>query len=319
MSHALDSNRRVRLRHGVCVAPAGEGRWQIRWDFDEVSFLEGPACDEILPWLVPRLDGTRTTIELLEAADRPCSQQALEEVLLRLAENCCLSDADAPDNGLAEALDGLGVDSAAALGQARRMRVVVCGRSPLAELVLSVTRSQGLVAELLDAAEPLDALHRDEPVLPLVIESDWPAERLEALNDGALDRRRDWMLVGAWNRRVLVGPIFVPGETACYVCYRRRLDSHRQHRTAYQARDGWRRGQSLPVESQAVLPALASLAAAWTGLELFSHLSGASVARTRGNVLVYYPDETRLDVERVLRIPWCPKCATLRSEHGVSR
>src|SRR4029077_20160754 len=138
--------------------------------------------------------------------------------------------------------------------------------------------------------------------------TDWPTAELDHFNAWSIRRRQSWLLAGAWNRRVLVGPIFLPGHTACHACYRRRLDSHRQHRAAYEAFDQWQRGQTLPPDETPVLPAIVELAAAWTSLEVVSHVLEVRPCRIRGRVLVYFPDEARLDVEAVLRIPWCPAC-----------
>lgn len=298
----------MRLQRGVRLAPADDGRWQIRWDFAEVSFLEGPACRHVLPWLVPRLDGTRTFGELLEAPDRPCPRELLQEALDGLTTSGCLAAADDADSDLELSLAALGFDSEAAHQRLQHVKVLVCGRSPLAEQIVAVARPQGLAAEI-RALESIDCQADSERVLPVVVESDWSSQQLEAFNESALAGRQDWMLVGAWNQRVLVGPIFVPGETACYVCYRRRLDSHRQHQAAWQVFDQWQRGQSPLPEPAPVVPALGALAAAWTGWEALLHLMGQRVARTRGCVLVYYPEEMRLELERVLRIPWCPQCA----------
>jgi ribosomal protein S12 methylthiotransferase accessory factor len=109
-------------------------------------------------------------------------------------------------------------------------------------------------------------------------------------------------------RRVLVGPIFVPGETACYDCYRKRLDSHRRHLAAFQALERWQRDRNERPEPSPVLPAVARLAAAWTALEVFHYVTRVASPRTLGRVLVYDPAEARLGIETVLKIPWCPTC-----------
>jgi bacteriocin biosynthesis cyclodehydratase domain-containing protein len=115
---------------------------------------------------------------------------------------------------------------------------------------------------------------------------------------------------------VLIGPIFLPGETACYACYRRRLDSHRRHIEAFEHWDRWRRSQTDLLPAAPVLPAIADLAAAWTAVEVFHHVTGARNPRTLGRVLVYDSDEPRLNIETVLRVPWCPVCSGGRSSTG---
>jgi ribosomal protein S12 methylthiotransferase accessory factor len=145
----------------------------------------------------------------------------------------------------------------------------------------------------------------------VAVETDCTPATLERINSWALAGRRPWMLVGAWNRRLLVGPIFVPGETACYECYRKRLASHRAHLEAYQALEACRLTHSPAVPREPVLPALCDIAAAHAALELFHFATRLSPARTVGRVLVYDPVESETTVESILRIPWCPLCASI--------
>ncbi len=149
-------------------------------------------------------------------------------------------------------------------------------------------------------------------LFPVVIETDWRPDELDEINRRAIEFRQPWLLLGAWASRTLVGPIFVPGETACYTCYRRRLDSHRRYREAYEILDKWRRSEASSPHPEPVAPAIATLVSAWTALELVAYFRGPILPRTLGRVLVYYPLETRLTTETVLRMPWCTACSAAR-------
>ena len=296
------------------IAPADAGRWQARWDFDEITFLDGEACGRVLPWLVPALDGSHTIAELEQAANGRATIVELHEVLACLDEQSFLIGGDGDPAGtnrseLASAIETLSVEPPRVLAKLEEVRVIVFGRSPVAECTARSLAAQGFSQTSLVSSE--DSLM---PAFSVVIEADWPSHVLDAINRRALETRQPWMLVGAWNRRLLVGPILVPGETACYECYRRRLDSHRRHLAAYRKLDEWRGSQCEPADPEPVLPAIAELAAAWVSLELFNHISGVSPARTLGRVLVYYPAEGRFGIENVLRIPWCPVCSAVRAE-----
>ncbi len=313
---------RPQLRRGVRIAPADQGRWQVRWDFDEVAFLTGESCARVLSWLAPELDGRRTISELQEQACRNGQQEDLLAVLECLCEEGFLCDADRDgreDTELASALELLQGETKSVLDRLKQTHVVVCGRSPLAERVAESARAQGMchadvVSDQKSIADMISCGSDAINVLPVVIEPDWPPDVLDSVNTWALAANMPWMLLGAWNRRILVGPLFVPPHTACYECYRRRLDSHRAHLAAYQEFERWRRSQTELQAPEPVLPAIAELAAAWTALELFAHISGARPSRISGRVLVYHPTESQINFETVLRIPWCLRCSTDNSK-----
>jgi ribosomal protein S12 methylthiotransferase accessory factor len=324
---------RLRLRRGILVAPAGADRWQVRWDFDEITYLEGAACGRVLPWLLPALDGSRTLAELEDLARARSAIPELHSVLECLEQNCFLATQGGTlGNGIGElaaSLETMLPDPAAARERVRTRQPIVCGRSTVAEcIVRSLTAMEFQATTLVRSLDELLASHEAEPgdspaapfsdatsaaLFPVVIEPDWLPQDLDCINARMLVRRRPWMLVGAWNRRVLIGPIFLPGETACYACHRRRLASHRRHLEAFEALDRWRRTQAEPLAPSPILPAVAELAAAWTALEVFHYAAGAATPRALGRVLVYHPEEARLNVEPVLRVPWCSICSSIAS------
>lgn len=292
-----DPEARVGLRPGVGLAPADGGRWQLRWDFDEVAFLEGESWPAILPWLAPLL-ATGATHARIAAACPPPLRGRLEEALAALAQRGFLQIGnEAPDV----------TQDDAHRARLARTRVAVCGRSPLAQRTADAIAEHGIAATVADSLAPLGAAANGP--LPVVVETDWSEQELLDANAAAQDARRTWMILGAWNRRVLVGPVFVPTETACYSCYRRRLDSHRRHLEAFRRFSEASAVGGPAAPSEPVLPALTALAAGWCALEVFDRLAGARPGRLAGRVLVYDPDTHRLAIETVLRLPWCAPCA----------
>ena len=180
-----------------------------------------------------------------------------------------------------------------ALAKLRETEITICGSSQLAHAIVSSLTQQGFATPRRSEIQTMPALG-SKSSLAIVVETDHTTAQLEAFNRRAIDAQQTWMLVGVWNRRVLVGPIFLPGETACYLCFRRRLDSHRRHLAASRALEAWRHSLASPPEkcdfAEPVLPAIASLAASWTALESFSLVTGTRPVRTLGRVLVYQPD-----------------------------
>lgn len=314
MSQSRDATWRPRLRPGVLIAPISAGRWQARWDFDEVTFLSGSMCDVVLPWLPPLLDGSRTVAELQAASAERCQPTDLSHVLDCLDQQGLLQADDISPTGFAhacEALSSRGQSSTAMLSQTH---VAICGRSMLANRIVRAVSDHGMSAIACDLQAASGGFppfgSETSHTIPVIVETDWRPDELDQFNEFAVAQRRPWMLVGAWPRRVLVGPLFHPGETGCYACYRQRLASHREYLEAYEALDRWQRTRAEPPDPQPLLPAIADLAAAWSALELLAHVTGIRPCRIRGRTLVYQLDEARLSLETVLRIPWCSACGT---------
>ena len=316
MSQPRDASWQPRLRPGVVLAPVSPGRWQARWDFDDVTFLNGEVCDVVLDWLPPLLDGSRTVADLQFAAVGRCQPTDVLAVLECLDQQRLLTDQSHATSELSRAFEALTPHQVPVAEPSDRMQVVVCGRSLLAERIVRAVNDQGMLASLSDLEAvgdrpPTTGRETSNP-LPVVVETDWAPAAVERFNELAVARQVEWMLVGAWPRRVLVGPLFLPGETGCYCCYRQRLASHREYLEAYESLDRWQRTRAEPPDPQPLLPAIADLAAAWSALELLAALTGIRPCRIRGRTLVYQPDETRLSLETVLRIPWCAVCGSAR-------
>ena len=62
--------------------------------------------------------------------------------------------------------------------------------------------------------------------LRIVIASDYCDEQLGELNQRALSHNRPWMLLRPRGREIWVGPIFVPGRTACWQCLAHRMEEN---------------------------------------------------------------------------------------------
>lgn len=320
-----------RWRSGIHVAPADDGRWQVRWDFDQVAFLEGPGWREVLFWLTPLLDGSHNVGELRALCSGRSAEANMLAVLARLNGEKFLCNGPPepldPTQAWRRALEALGHEVATVQTRLSDTPVVVIGQTPLATYIEAALKANGmtLVSGASNESDPIfasaSAAALDRLIasaIPIVVEPDVPSSFIEELNRRAVRCRRPWMIVGAWNRRALVGPIFVPPDTACYECYRRRVDSHRRYLGAYRALEQWRQTQTAPQPSEPVLPAIAQIVAHWAALEMLAYLSGVQPARTVGRVLVYCPQDARTDFETVLKIPWCPVCANARNA-GAAR
>ncbi len=170
----------------------------------------------------------------------------------------------------------------------RPARVRLVGESPL----------WGHLRPLVDA----DVVEADDEVA-LVHEEVLRPSALAEWNRARLTSRRSWLLLslqGTWAR---IGPLFVPGETACATCYRARLASHRAHLEAEHAWAALDRplGASGPERHHAAVAALAAG-------ELSRLLRGPAPPLLAGRVFVVDLDALEGGIEVVHAVPGCPDC-----------
>jgi len=200
----------------------GSGKIVLEYG-DRVVCLEGGAAERLVPALLPLLDGTRTVDEIvavLGEAVRP----AVENVLQELCDHAVLQagppppELPRPSAGATELLAALGgratiADTAAAVAECS---VGVVGRGSAGLEAGRLLRAAGAGVEW---ADELDG------GVELVVCAPAPSElpRLSEWNDQALERRQPWLQVLPFNGRYgAVGPLYLPGDTGCYECFRRR-------------------------------------------------------------------------------------------------
>ncbi len=200
--------RRVVLEHGQRI----------------VSF-EGAAAERFLPALLPLLDGRRTVDEIVAVLGEPV-REAVEHALAELAEYGLLAegppagdDLSRPVIGLAELITSLRPRRGAVGEEAAAVascRVAVAGRGGAGVEAIRLLRVAGA------QAEPVE---RIEGGFDLVLCAPSPAElpRLGEWNADALSANQPWLQILPFDGRyAAVGPLYLPGDTACYECFRLR-------------------------------------------------------------------------------------------------
>jgi bacteriocin biosynthesis cyclodehydratase domain-containing protein len=271
--------------------------------------LEGRAAGLLLPPLLPLLDGTRT-VEQIVAALGPAIRPSIEHALELLDSHGLLVDGrlEPPnaDPGTVEAArfataGAAGAPSPAeALARLARGRLGVCGSAAAA----------GEVARLIGAAgvgvrrEPLERLRDD---LDLLVAAPDRSETalLRSVNERALAERRPWLQVVPYDGRIaLVGPLFLPGDTACHECYRMRRAASSDYEDDFPLLDGSSIRAAAPAALAAVTGGLAALVAIrWLA-------TGDPAIPGRAYCVSTRP-VFELTCHHVLRVPRCSVCGTV--------
>ncbi|HET7043207.1 MAG TPA: TOMM precursor leader peptide-binding protein [Gaiellaceae bacterium] len=273
--------------------------------------LEGEAAARLLPRLLPLLDGTRSVPDLLELVG-PAAARAVEQALALLAAEGLLVAGPRLGGGVEarEAAERL----AAASGLAPRVvrdriaaaRVGVVGAG--GEEVARLLQRAGVGSVARGGVEGPPGEDGVVLVAPVADE----LELLEAWNAAALAKRVPWLQLLPFDGRfAAIGPLFLPGETACFACYRLRRAGCLGFGLLGAALE--------PVPTRAAAgPSLAAAAAAvaadhllrWIGLR-DAGLPGVLHALADGSGL-------HLDAHHVLRVPRCPACSTAAGRAPVA-
>ncbi|MDQ7843931.1 MAG: TOMM precursor leader peptide-binding protein [Armatimonadota bacterium] len=184
--------------------------------------IAGPQAVPLLTALLPLIDG-RLTVEEIQRRLGEWDGEAVVRVLSALKGNGIVAVAGSSplsgeDGDLLTAIMG-GRENDAPVDRAR---VGVLGTGSLAQAVTRLISASGVVAAR--------AVTVDDPptTLDLVVVAVQGEDlsRLDSWNRRMLECRQSWLLVlpfdGAYGT---VGPLFIPGETACYACFQTRRRS----------------------------------------------------------------------------------------------
>jgi bacteriocin biosynthesis cyclodehydratase domain-containing protein len=131
------------------------------------------------------------------------------------------------------------------------------------------------------------------------------------VNRHCIRQETPWLLATIDGNHGLVGPLFVPGHTACYNCYQSlawaatpspvMAQRYRQHLL--------QRGAS---SFFAGLPGFAQLVAGYTSLATV-HFLLRQTSFALGTVVALELNDMTVDIEKVLKLPRCPVCGAVGS------
>lgn len=166
-------------------------------------------------------------------------------------------------------------------------------------------------------SEAVDAASWEHPGPACVVATSELGDQRALLdwNGRCVERGHHYLPVLLQNFVGYVGPLVVPGETACFDCLRARWNAHLDGSDARGAID------ELAVDAQQVIgfhPAMSSMLGDLAAFELTKVYGGALPHRRIGVQIEVGLLVPRLTTRRVLKVPRCPTCSPLRARPGVS-
>ena len=154
-----------------------------------------------------------------------------------------------------------------------------------------------------------DAL-ADVDAAMLATDEDRP-EIAAAFNEFAHEAGTPWMLAQVRGFDGLVGPVVFPGETACYRCLERRIESNVSDPEAYA---GYRDALAdEPTMASVGLPSFARTVAGYATVD-FLYLLAYGQAFTVGRTVVLDFLDLSTEINEVLKVPRCKVCGTSPGE-----
>lgn len=129
------------------------------------------------------------------------------------------------------------------------------------------------------------------------------------LNRACLSTKTNWLVCEATGATVSVGPLVVPNETACFLCYKMRLVAcaeNPEDEFAFQRYLDQRKQDDSPTRENLTFGT--NLAGQLAALEATKFLSGAIAPVVRSRTVVVDLLDLTTTKHQVLRKPWCPAC-----------
>lgn len=262
--------------------------------------------DPVYAAVAPMLDGTHEVEAIFAALSDAYPVERVFAALDRLRTNGFLTEDTSAEARPAMAFwEQIGVPPS----QARSRLDAAC----VATIAFGELNA-GVLADLLRQHGVSVASEGDASV---VITDDYLRPQLAAWNAQSLNSSKPWLLVRPVGIETWIGPMFVPGQTACWECLAQRLRGHRKLETYI----GRRNGQDAPLGATPAGIAStqhAALAEAATEITRWIATGGQSALLNR----VFTTSALTLERTRhvLTRRPQCPSCGD-RAPHdeAVSR
>jgi bacteriocin biosynthesis cyclodehydratase domain-containing protein len=272
---------------------------------DSVICLKGRAAGDILTRLLPVLDGRHSVDDIASISNEDAKVVNAAINLLERYDLLMNGSAPAENDELARTsvfLSAIGGVSATQSIHERlaAARVEIIGSSNAASELLRGLHGSGIVGAYSGSVSDF----AEEPAdLTIVAPSTSEVSLLRDINKTAIAKRRPWLQLLPYDGRfAAIGPLFVPGETACYECFQLRRASNVKYSKEYLKLDEARSAfeQCMPLD----------MMAAGLGVLYALRWIGANDPALVGRLIALQPLSDRgISTHDVLRVPRCPACA----------
>jgi bacteriocin biosynthesis cyclodehydratase domain-containing protein len=327
---------------GVQLVPVADDRVVVKRGLTEM-LVSGPSVTPVVERLLVLLDGSRDVDTILTAFP-PETSPVAGELLSALEARQLVRAVDPvspPATGrsaIQPMLEQLGVDAEPVVARLAGARVALVGRNRVATAIAADLAELGVENVGIAAHPQLDTLAEtpgletatDEPDLVIATSELGRPEAFFSLNRDSVAADRPFLPAWITGAQAFVGPLVVPGESACLRCAELAgALRDRGHELAADGRTDLPNGTGNGTgNGHATYPPIRN-AAVWTG-DLLGHVVAAEVFKYLVRTL---PSDVtgrliRLDLatsaggsfggtaRRVMKVPRCPDCSDA-ARHGA--
>ncbi|MCF8719465.1 TOMM precursor leader peptide-binding protein [Nitrospina gracilis] len=332
----------VTLPSRPCLAPWAtlleleDGRLQFCGaEFDYA--LRNDLLIEAFHTIQPLLDGNHNVDEIANAGGNEILPTTIVFLLKILRAHGLLQQSLAPSldsapsgafhqgNGEIQFFSHFVSDAPGSLDKLQQSRVGVVGAKSLKDSVETSLFSVGIEQVIkigISSANPESKTLQSRALMNflkgvdfLIACQDAPAYSFfEIVNAACLEAKKPWLHLAIEGTKALLGPTFIPHQSACYVCFDKRLASNvpdLETHAAYQKQLAAQPHSS----NEGVFQPLWSVLAAQAAMEVSRNLSGYAPPVTIGR-FYEMPSTSPVAVGHdVLRLPRCPACNPKRPRH----
>ena len=278
--------------------------------------------------ILPLLDGQHTLAQIVEKLDGEVPPEYIDYVLSRLAEKGYLTEA-APELSpeVAAFWSELGVAPTVAVAALQRPVMLMSVGNTIGEVTVAALatalRDIGLSVQNLSETE---AIEPRQPALKIVLTDDYLQPELAAINQQALKDQQTWLLLKPVGSVLWLGPVFLPGQTACWGCLAHRLQGNREvessvlrQKQAQSERNGQKSsGLGCLPTARATLPSTLQMGLQFAATEIAKWLVKEHIEATAPGT-AHFPtidrkivtfNQTILELKshRLIQRPQCPTC-----------
>lgn len=343
---------RPRIKESYDVIPEAVDRYQIR-SSEETTVMKGATVQQMFGDLLPLMDGENTEETIAEKLGAVASPALVHAVIEKLRGAGVVEDAAGDEGqGLSsEELEAyrqqlVFLDLTLERGSAvqaqlllKNARLSIVGSGDLAvalareaaragvgrilganiqtghslDQVIPLVSFQAAGIETRDQHELEALLDAESPtLLAIAIERSEPA-MLEAINKFSQNRNIALLHCLANGTQATIGPLVVPGQTACLTCYRLRMNSQIEFYEQQSAFEAWIKSNGHRRARSSTPPALTNMAAAMAMLELIKHVTEVYEPEIYDKFISIDALTLEIMSHQLLKLPRCPDCGGGRS------
>jgi len=318
-----------RLAPWVTLVDLGDDRMQLRGA--EFSFtLQHPLFIETFQSIYSLLDGQRTVEEIVELRDPKYLPTTITFLLKMLRANGVLQEgAVAPPSpltseylkeseNLIQFFSHFVLDPAGALALLHQARVRLVGSGTIKKRLHQSLQSMGfknLIEQDLNEKDMNGSGQLQEETISQLGKVDFLIACQDAtnhmffekINAICLETQTRWMHVSISGTKGFMGPTIVPYQSACYVCYDKRMASNASELEgylAYQKQNVSSNGN----KNEGFINPLWSTLAEQVSLEMARIISGFAPPKTIGRLYEFEITSPETEGHDVLRLPRCLAC-----------